>query len=184
MKPDDRVQFAAVVIDDVYGIVDCFGFNDISKFEADAIIERFYRGEEVEEVPPETLKWFLEDAEKLGVMPYEYICWRNILADIEAKKPNWQEARADLDFMNRWFVEGEWVVNGQDLEEAVEQMLTRLDRKLWLGRIEKAQLLSGANIDRHECLKNIVRRSIYEYYMRLGDLEMIEKIEKLWVENV
>ena len=40
-----KVQFVAIVIDDYKGIRDCFGFNEISKFECNAIIERFYRGQ-------------------------------------------------------------------------------------------------------------------------------------------
>ncbi len=87
LKPNDRAQFVAAVIDDLQGVCDCFGFNDISRFEADAIIERFYRGEQAVELKPEALKWFLAEAEKLGAMPYEYICWRNILADIQPEKP-------------------------------------------------------------------------------------------------
>ena len=32
-------------MNDYNGIRDCFGFNDISEFECDKIIERFYKGE-------------------------------------------------------------------------------------------------------------------------------------------
>jgi hypothetical protein len=179
LKPENRAQFAAVVIDDT-SVLDCFGFNDISKFEADAIIERFYRGEQVVEVPPGVLKWFLQQAEQN--MPYEYICWRNILADIEVTAPQKQAVHSCLDFIDKWFLEGDWPLDANaDFDAQVEQMLTRLDKKLWLGRLEKAEYL-GAVIDKQDFLQNIVRRSIYEYYMRLGDAAMIAKVEEKWVE--
>ncbi len=191
LKPGDRVQFVALVIDDTHGAVDCFGFNDISKGEADAIIERFYQGEQVVQVPPETLKWFLERANGLtkasAAMPYEYICWRNILADIDAKKPELKSGEVPLDFLDRWFLEGDWPLSpDEDFEAQVEKMLDRIDKELWLSRLDTAQYLAGTifGLDKQGFLKNIVRRSIYEFYMRLGDVAMIEKIEKLWVADV
>ena len=38
-----NMQFVAIVIDDYHGIKDCFGFNNITRFECNTIIERFYR---------------------------------------------------------------------------------------------------------------------------------------------
>ena len=51
-----KVQFVAIVIDDYKGIRDCFGFNEISKFECNTIIERFYRGQRALDLNPELLK--------------------------------------------------------------------------------------------------------------------------------
>ena len=65
-KSTGRIQFAAVVLDDYHGILDCFGFNDISKFECDKIIERFYQDEEILKITPEALKTILINAEKLS----------------------------------------------------------------------------------------------------------------------
>ncbi len=81
---EERIQFVAVVIDDYKGVKDCFGFNDISKFECDKIIERFYNEDTVLNLSPSGLKTILQNAEKLSKkFPYEYICWKNLLADIE-----------------------------------------------------------------------------------------------------
>ena len=82
-----KVQFVAIVIDDYKGIRDCFGFNEISKFECNTIIERFYRGQRALDLNPELLKAFLVKAEKLSKhqMPYEYVCWKNLLVDIETE---------------------------------------------------------------------------------------------------
>ena len=62
-----KIQFVAIVIDDYKGIRDCFGFNEISKFECNTIIERFYRGQRAIELEPEVLKTILINAEKLLV---------------------------------------------------------------------------------------------------------------------
>ena len=51
-----KVRFTAAVIDDYHGIRDCFGFYEISEFECDKIIERFYKNEKEVEVSPQTLK--------------------------------------------------------------------------------------------------------------------------------
>lgn len=93
-KKGGKIQFVAVVINDYEGIKDCFGFNEISKFECDTIIDRFYKQERAVDVSPEVLKYFLENAEKIsrmipnGKIPYEYICWKNILADIDSSALN------------------------------------------------------------------------------------------------
>ena len=87
---DEKIQFVAVVTSDYTGIRDCFGFNEISKFECDTIIKRFYKDEKALNLKPEELKILLADAEKLSrqnfanrSIPYEYICWKNIIADIQ-----------------------------------------------------------------------------------------------------
>lgn len=90
INKDEKIQFAAVVINDYNGIRDCFGFNEITKFECDTIIKRFYKDEKALNILPEELMILLNQAEKLArknfanrSIPYEYICWKNILADID-----------------------------------------------------------------------------------------------------
>ena len=80
-----KIQFVAIVIDDYKGVRDCFGFNEISKFECNTIIERFYRGQRALDLQPGVLKSILIEAEKLAKhkIPYEYLCWKNLLADIK-----------------------------------------------------------------------------------------------------
>ena len=110
-----KVQFVAIVIDDYKGIRDCFGFNEISKFECNAIIERFYRGQRAVDITPSVLKSILERGESLSKMPYEYICWKNLLADIDTAplKLNYEikqlsekefEDILQSDFMDFWFL--------------------------------------------------------------------------------
>lgn len=124
-----RVQFAAVVVNDYNGIRDCFGFNDISQFECDKIIERFYKGEEALSVKAEEVKTLLLYYEKLSkvkannwLLPYEYVCWKNLLADTDYDSRNFEEILLELfsknsltqeemqevlseNFMSHWFMD-------------------------------------------------------------------------------
>ena len=112
-----NMQFVAIVIDDYHGIKDCFGFNNITRFECNTIIERFYRGQRALDIEPAILKSILINAEKLSKhkMPYEYVCWRNLLADIEPKplKLNYKISQLSqkqfdeilvYDFTDYWFL--------------------------------------------------------------------------------
>ena len=88
-KDTGKVQFVAFVLNDYTGIRDCFGFNEISEFECDKIIERFYKDEKNVPIPPEALKTLLLYGEKISrektsgwLLPYEYVCWKSLMADI------------------------------------------------------------------------------------------------------
>lgn len=89
-KENGSIQIVAIVVNDTQGIVDCFGFNDISKNEFDRIVDRFYNGDEHIFIEPNELKTILVHAEKLTRklgkrISYEYICWRNLLSDLEVE---------------------------------------------------------------------------------------------------
>ena len=93
---EQRIRFISIVINLDSGIKDCFGFYDISKFEADKIIEKFLKDEKVVSISPEHFKNILFNAEIQTVncsnsnweLPYEYICWRNLLIDIDSTDLN------------------------------------------------------------------------------------------------
>lgn len=252
-KTDERIQFVAVVLDDYNGIKDCFGFNDISKFECEKIIERFCQDEAVLNISPEALKTILLNAEKLNSkFPYEYICWKNLLADIEINNTNIQEiletnlkaseiSAEDLkslctdEFTQHWFLEYSY---SDEFDEMIDVLNTRLlnndykidfdkiinlylntifypeENKIWSERllitaylklltnqINTAEKIYGLYLMadlKEEFLKNILRKSIYEYYFSLkyntelnngkfslNELDYIIKlIESRWVQNV
>jgi hypothetical protein len=124
-----KVQFVAVVINDYTGIRDCFGFNEISEFECDKIIERFYKDEKNIPIKPEVLQTLFLHGEEISkentsnwLLPYEYVCWKNILTDITPETDNIEEFLADKlkpvpvnpddiiklsseDFMEHWFLD-------------------------------------------------------------------------------
>lgn len=252
-KSDQRIQFVAVVLDDYIGIKDCFGFNDISKFECEKIIERFCQDEAVLNISAEALKTILLNAEKLNKkFPYEYICWKNLLADVTVKNTDIKEILAENitpanidndilkdistdEFTQHWFLDYSYSDEFDEMIEILNLKLQNNDYKIdfdkiidlylntifypeelniWSERLLMASYLklsinekdmaekiyglyNNENL-KTEFLRNILRKSIYEYYFTLkyntelndgkfslNELEYIIKmIESKWVENV
>lgn len=219
-----KVQFVAIVIDDYKGIKDCFGFNEISKFECNTIIERFYRGQRAIDLEPEVLKAILHKAEQLSKMPYEYICWRNLLIDFEPaelklnyklKQLNTKEFEDILkcDFTDFWFLNENYsdefedfvklLDNPNDFEELIDKNLENVfypeEFRIWSERILNVALLKHLAGDektaqnlyslyndkklKREFFKNILRKSIYEYFFAKNDKEKIQAIEEMWVKT-
>ncbi len=137
-----KVQFVAVVINDYYGIRDCFGFNEIAPFECNTIIEKFYQNEKQVDLSPEVIKFLLLQGELIShknnnsKMSYEYICWKNILADIEPSDNDIEKTLKDnfvprniskdilteinhYDFMCHWFLDENY---SDEYEEFLEEI--------------------------------------------------------------
>lgn len=226
IRENDTVQMVAVVVNDAIGILDCFGFNEISQMEFERIITRFYNGDEYVYLDSHVIKSILTSTEKLtrkngGRIPYEYICWRNLLSDISVevvpielnlKSQLGQNALTDaglekiymLDFIQRWFFDTEYSdefkilienLNEKisandfniDLESVVKENLSKifsieqknlLDKRILMsaylkhlaGNKAEAQLLYSLYFDedkKSKLAENIIRKSIYEYYVSL-----------------
>jgi len=269
-RESESIQMVAIVINDTYGIVDCFGFNDISKLEFERIVDKFYKGDEHIYLNPSVIKTILSGAEKLTrklgeQISYEYICWKNLLSDIQAEvvpieltlksqfvqktlSGDEQEDIYMLDFLQRWFFDVDYnedfrflisslnskiSTNNFDfnLDEIVNENLSKiftveqkdlLDKRVLMsaylkylaGNQDDAQLLYSLYFEEGNKSKlsgNIIRKSIYEYYVLLKfkykeehkmtnifalrnkpkNFELTSKqidltisaIEKLWVEN-
>lgn len=243
-NPNGRIRFVAVVIDDYAGIRDCFGFNDISQFECDKIIERFYKNEKELILSIEQIKSILNYAENIsrqsknGQIPYEYVCWKNLLNDIEycdindeiSKHLNSRDiTKSDLekilseDFAAKWFLEPNYsdefeeFINATDkdfdnaIAENVDKIFYSEEKEVWSERLLMCAYLKFIEGDRdtaeilfnlhdntelkQELYKNILRKSVYEYYVSLkfntelnngrytlNELDkIIENIEELWV---
>lgn len=220
-----KIQFIAIVIDDYKGIKDCFGFNDISQFECNAIIERFYKGQRAIEIEPQIMRWILLNAEKISKkIPYEYVCWKNLLMDIEPKEisldykvkhlsENEFEDILKYDFTDFWFLDSEYSDEFEDfleltkqtpsedfdkiIDENINKIFFNSEEKVWTERIlncailkhlsddeESAQNLYSLYNDKKlikEFFKNIVRKSIYEYYFSIKDEKRVKSIEDMWV---
>mgnify|MGYP007101850312 CR=1 FL=1 len=241
----NRVKFTAIVIDDYNGIRDCFGFNDISKFECDAILERFYKNENEVNISPKTLKTILLQAEKLSysknkTIPYEYVCWKNLLSDIEIENKTYFQILSEniekcnlsindvqkiynTDFTQKWFLEPTYSDEFEELLETdtedydklindyADKIFDNEENQVWSNRLlstaflefksenlNLAQRLYNLYFDenlKRELYKNILRKSIYEYYVNLKyntelndgkfsirELDkIITKLEDLWV---
>lgn len=87
----DFIQMFAAVLNDIDGIIDCFGFNEISAGEFERIVNKFYNNNKVVEVSADFCKYIMENAEKITRLkfeevPYEYIAWNYIINDIDYKE--------------------------------------------------------------------------------------------------
>ncbi len=259
---DNTIQLLAIVINNQYGMLDSFGFNSITEDDYLMIKDRFVSGSRCVEISPEFVKYLLNSAEKTSrknneIIPYEYICWRTILSDVEEVAPDFNfnkselsdkelEELSHLDFIERWFfdsytsdefaeiirklnaklranqfstdfnkfVEDEYNNIFTDAEKIAQEEKIKLSA--YLKKLEgntdlanKIASLAGNN----DFYKNILRKSIYEYYIgkrwqleneaktqnvftkkmkkaQVGEFKRLELdliisgIESEWVENV
>ncbi len=88
MNTKGRYLISAVVINDIRGVIDCFGFYNISSDELYRIIEKFYQTEGKYKISPEYAKTKIESAVSTTIkqknkFPYEFICWKVLTADID-----------------------------------------------------------------------------------------------------
>lgn len=225
-REDETIQFLAVVANDTWGIVDCFGFNQITKDEFEKIVARFYGNEDSVYINQTVLKALLNKAENIvhkngEIVSYEYICWRTITSDIpiepvpmdfimEDKFKKEELSKKDFDkiclsdIAQKWFIDtdfsdefaefitkinkefkaGKYDFNiDEQIEENLETIIPKKDEKKWKKRIltsaylkylanekTEAQRLYSLYFDEnalHEMYLNIVRKSIYEYYVGL-----------------
>ena len=221
-----RIQFVATVINDYNGIRDCFGFNNISVFECNTIIDKFYKGQNSIELEPQVIKSIIDNAQKntKSGIPYEYICWKNLLADIEAvdldiKYPVKKLTKAEFedilkaDYTDFWFLDEKYSdefeeflsladkTDSEDfdkiIDENIEKVFFDTEYETWSKRILNVSILkhfSGDEKDAQnlyslyndnelvrELFKNILRKSLYEYYFAKQNNERVLEIEKMWV---
>lgn len=117
--------FTAFVTNDKFGIVDCFGFYNITQNEINRIITKFYKSEGKYQIPVEYAKYQLLKAENKTTelkktFPYEFICWNTYTKDINSIEFNFDEKNAfhkvtkeeiiDIlteDYTFRWYIKNE-----------------------------------------------------------------------------
>ncbi len=88
VSDNNKYTFSAVVINDMSGIVDNFGFYNISKEEFIKITSKFFKSEGKYCVSAEYVKSRINEAFELSkklkrTLPYEFICWNVIINDIK-----------------------------------------------------------------------------------------------------
>ena len=96
VKPNHDILMMNVVINDIHGVLDCFGFYGISKQDFSRIIEKFQEMTTRVSVSPEYCKLRLEQAEKINKehnlpIPYEYAAWKSLISDISPLENNFEE---------------------------------------------------------------------------------------------
>lgn len=253
LTKEDKIRFVSVVINLETGIKDCFGFFEISQFEKDKILERFLKDEKTVDVDPSTFKTILYNAQIQTLtrggnswkLPYEYVCWKNLLVDIEYDEQSIEQIlkqqvlahKVDktvipkLDEMKisaHWFLDSDYsdefedlikeLKTVRDLDKLVDKYLPLVfypeEKQSWIkkllmsayikysiGKDNEAGIIYGICQNEQvfeELLKNILKKSIYEYLMLIKyskdqnrenftDDEIDEKIdyiEQKWVHNV
>lgn len=89
----DSIQMFAVALNDINGLIDCFGFNDITESEFQRIVNKFYSGQEKICISASLAALILKQSENLalkknGKVAYEYICWKRIMYDASLPDDN------------------------------------------------------------------------------------------------
>ena len=84
-----KYLLAAIVVSDILGVVDCFGFYNISQEELIKVLGKFYQSEGKYKVSPEYVKRRVNEAINTTIknkrkFPYEFICWSALLKDLNA----------------------------------------------------------------------------------------------------
>lgn len=225
-REDESIQMVAVVTNDKIGIVDCFGFNQISKFELSRIVDRFFSGDKYIYINATVLKTLLKKAEAIsrkfdGKVSYEYVCWSNLLKDIPIEpvpmdtilsmkyvKHEVMDGILDAlymeDIVQRWFLDTQvsesfaqlaqelnvdFAKNdfSVDFDEVIEKnydkIFSKSEKIIWNNRLLNtaylcylaaddalAQIFFAIYFDetaQDKLFKNILRKSIYEYYVAL-----------------
>lgn len=96
IKPNMDILMLNVVINDVHGILDCFGFYGISKQDFSRIIEKFQEVSTRFLVSPEYCKLRLEEAAKINKennlpISYEYAAWKSLISDVSALENDFEK---------------------------------------------------------------------------------------------
>lgn len=163
---NEKVSISAVVTNDLLGIVDCFGFFDISKNEFAKVLGKFYQSEGKYVANHKYIKLQIEKAIQLTIknkrtFPYEFICWNVLTKDIEY---------SDFDFDN--YIQNE-VGNTKTTKNVIAELLTKEYSFRWfLKQNENA------------ALKTVVEK-IYETEPTIEDLNTTvkEKISDIFNEE-
>ena len=214
IRENKTLQFLAIVINPRYGVLDSFGFNSMNERDFFKIVDKFYNYNEKYEIKPEIAKYLLVQSEENShinnePVPYEYICWRSILLDINEEKPEINLDKKELnqkdidklclnDYVQNWFFDeitseefkifidklsNEYRSNNFDIDldkfiadnfdsvytaKELAYKLVTFNLAAYLrflkGDKELARILYSLGSN-YSFLTNILRKSIYEYYV-------------------
>lgn len=87
LQENKDITLFSIVINDMQGIMDCFGFSQITHTDFDRIIQKFQEGTTRVNISAEYCKYQLAISERLNrilnmPIPYEYSAWKVLAADI------------------------------------------------------------------------------------------------------
>lgn len=144
------IALFSVVVNDIQGVLDCFGFNQISQTDFERIIKKFQEGTTRISISPEYCKHRLMESERLNRLlnipiPYEYSTWKSLSLDIECPDINIEQEAIeliDLSLINNidklydiadfycWFIEDE---DHPEIADFFEENLTYFIAHIDLG---------------------------------------------------
>lgn len=196
------IQIVAIVVNDSEGIVDCFGFNEISKTEFERIVARFYNGDKYVYINAPVVKSILLNAEKLtrkscGNLSYEYICWKTLLSDIQAepvpielilKSAAEKKSLSDkdleeiymFDFLQRWFFDTERSEEFKSLIDYLNDKMGANDFQFNLDEIVDKNLDKIFTSEQKNLLDKRILMSAYLKYLSQGAGTTVEEAQILY----
>jgi hypothetical protein len=142
-QEDGQYCLLGVALHDKHGIMDCFGFQDLSARDVQRFIERFYDSGLKTPVPEHYFAYKVLRAENATLthyrrLPYEYRAWSVLMGDIEPQKPdlthalpqwtdpNWQNNTGQLyqhPEFRHWFTEFGDLMFTNDIFKAIGPIL-------------------------------------------------------------
>ncbi len=170
-RENGDIAMMSVAVNDLHGIIDCFGFYELSKADFNKLTEKFHEESSKVYAPPEYCLYRLKEAEALNWgnkfrIPYEYTCWKVILDDIAPPAaesldlvsisrdwavPKWEQASINLyqhpDFATWFLEEGDHPVVTQVLEDVLEicaHVMAEMGAESELEPAQRQQQVTGA----------------------------------------
>lgn len=140
-RSNGDITMLSVAINDEHGIIDCFGFYQLSPGDFQKITEKFHEGSTKIKVSPEYCAYKLQLAEALNMhkmfrLPYEYRCWKPLIEDLEPLAAT--ELKLDPEWIKEeWYLETDNLYQHPDfnswfLEQGDEPCVTRSLQKVIL----------------------------------------------------
>ncbi len=201
-KEDETIQMFAFVLNDKYGIIDCFGFNEITKPEFERIVYRFYNDDDHIYINPTVIKSILVDAErttrKNGIkLSYEYICWRIILSDIEVdpipvelilKSKYLSEPLSEkgldkiymFDFIQKWFFDTEYSDEFKNVISSLNSEIQSGNSTPNLDDIVAESIDTIFDVEQKSLLDKRILMSAYLKYLSEGRPDAHEEAQLLY----
>lgn len=216
------IQMFALVLNDLDGIIDCFGFNEISEGEFDRITRKFFQNDNVVQVDETFCKYMMADAEKISRLKYEefsyeYAAWSSITKDIDYEKINLEDGLHKIEltdfllkqlynkgYFDKWFfdtahneefaalideIADNKVCDIKKIEELLESKKSCIFSSAFMPVLNHRLLLSAYlacqadeqtfadllysliddGIVKNEFLSDMLKKSIYEYFLTQKD---------------
>lgn len=167
-RDNGDVVMMSVAINDLHGIIDCFGFYELGKADFHKLIEKFHEENTKIHTPYAYCVQKLRQAEALNQqnklrIPYEYSCWKVLLNDPELLS---EEPCDTLEFSRQWA--------NQEWESASISLYQHPDFSTWfLEEGDHPVVTSILENVLEVCAKTMADAADDERLMKLNQLETV-----------